>query len=217
MAEPITLTLNVGPNASIQAVGSAINDLTRVLEFAATAQRLVDRGALIEARVRARRNRRLGRDDIVWGDTGLPLFYEAVPPSSDQFADEFERIAGRQVEENAEITVQSLRYENPIELVILAGGTVVYALLRLIRDWPDRDRLNKAAVREYENGVIFRDRVRAQVLKQVDTGELPLTPELLDRLLTDDVANSLGALGDGPVQVFGLPKASSAARDSPEG
>lgn len=34
MAETITLTLNLGPNASIAALGAAVDDVRRVLEFA---------------------------------------------------------------------------------------------------------------------------------------------------------------------------------------
>lgn len=215
MAETITLTLNLGSNASIAAVAAAVDDVRRVLEFASTLQRRVDRGALIAARMRSRR-RGLGRPgDLAWSDGSL--FFAALEPVDlPQPIDEFERIAGREADENAQITVQSLRYENPLELVILAGGSVVYALLRLLRDWPDRQQLNRAAFREYENGVIFRERVRARVLEQIDSGDLPLTPELIDSLLTDDVADALGALGDGPLKVLGLPSGSAASKPTTE-
>ena len=214
MAETITLILNLGSNASIAALGAAIDDVRRVLEFASTLQRRVDRAALLAARVRSRR-RGLGRaGERAWSDGFFIASLE--PVELPQPIDEFERIAGRQADENAQITVQSLTYENPLELVILAGGTVVYALLRLLRDWPDRQQLNRAAVRGYENGIIFRERVRARVLDQIESGELPLTPELIDSLLTDDVADALGALGDGPLKVLGLPSSSAASKPTTE-
>lgn len=206
MAEPITLTLNVGPNASIQAVSSAIDDIMRVLDFAAELQRRVDRAALITARVQARRRIRPTDYGFYYLSGVEPLFAlgQAGP------ADEFERIAAREVDENSRITVERLTYENPLELVILAGGLVTIGVLRLLRDWPDRRRLNRAAATEYENKVIFRQRVRERVLAQIDSRELPLTPELIDNLLTDDVADALGALGDGPLTISGLPSSDTA-------
>lgn len=210
MADSITLTLNVGPSASIQAVSSAVDDIMRVLDFAADLQRRVDRAALITARVRARRIRPTefgfyylsGVDPVFSDGLGGPI-------------DDFERIAARQVDENSRITVERLTYENPLELVILAGGLVTIGVLRLLRDWPDRRRLNRAVATEYENKVIFRQRVRERVLEQIDSGELPLTPELVDNLLTDDVADALGALGDGPLKISGLPSSDTA--DKPSG
>ena len=210
MADPITLTLNVGPRASIQAVSSAVDDIMRVLDFAADLQRRADRAALVAARVQARRIRPtdLGFLNLAWepvfvGGAGEPV-------------DEFERIAARQVDENSRITVERLTYENPLELVILAGGLVTIGVLRLLRDWPDRRRLNRAVATEYENKVISRQRVRERVLEQVDSGDLPLTPELIDTLLTDDVADALRALGDGPLKISGLPSSDTADKPSAE-
>ncbi|SDH07494.1 hypothetical protein SAMN04515691_3432 [Leifsonia sp. 98AMF] len=114
----------------------------------------------------------------------------------------------REIEANARITVQSLRYENPLELVILAGGVVVVYIIRLIRDWPARRRINNAAATEYENAVAFRQKFRDRLLDSIDKGELPLTPELIDSLLTDDVANALSAVADADLKVLGLPTSS---------
>jgi hypothetical protein len=209
MADSITLTLNVGPSASIQAVSSAVDDIMRVLDFAADLQRRVDRAALITARVRARRIRPT--------EFGFYYLSGVDPVFSDGLGgpvDDFERIAARQVDENSRITVERLTYENPLELVILAGGLVTIGVLRLLRDWSDRRDLNRAVATEYENKVIFRQRVRDRVLEQIDSGELPLTPELVDNLLTDDVADALGALGDGPLKISGLPSSDTADRPS---
>jgi hypothetical protein len=213
MAESITLTLNLGPNASVQAVSSAVDDMMRVLDFATALQRRVDRGALVTARV-LRRARWAGSEL-----PGLGFFY--VPGAEWVFSggpggpvDDFERIAARESDENSRITVERLTYENPLELVILAGGLVTIGVLRLLRDWPDRRRLNRAAATEYENKVIFRQRVRDRVLEQIDSRELPLTPELVEDLLTDDVADALGALGDGPLTISGLPSSDTADKTS---
>lgn len=207
MADRITLTLNVGPSASIQAVSSAVDDIMRVLDFAADLQRRVDRAALITARAQSRRIR---PPELGWSIAWEPTFIGGgVEP-----ADEFERIAARQVDENSRITVERLTYENPLELVILAGGLVTIGILRVLRDWPDRRRLNRAVATEYENKVIARQRVRGQIATQIDNGTLPLTPELIDKLLTDDVADALGALGDGPLKISGLPSSDTANKPS---
>ncbi|MEO7024423.1 MAG: hypothetical protein ABI130_09395 [Leifsonia sp.] len=111
----------------------------------------------------------------------------------------------REIEANARITVQSLHYENPLELVIFASGAIVIYVLRMIRDWPARRRNNNLAATEYENGVIFRQKLRDRILDAIDKRELPISPELVESLLTDDVANAISAVADADLQVLGLP------------
>jgi hypothetical protein len=196
----IRLTLNLGPRASIQTVSSAINDLALVLDFASALQRRVERDAVLSARLRNR-----GVEESNW------FVIEGLSPIR-PVPDEFERFAIRQADENSRITVQSLRYENPLELVILAGGAVIISIVRMLRDWPDRRRLNHAVASEYENRVAFRERVRERVLQKIDDGTLPITQETMEALLTDDVTDALGTLGDGPLEVS-LPNANTTTQE----
>lgn len=137
-------------------------------------------------------------DDLDFIDEGPyePVDVGAVP---------FVGPTARQVEERALVRVVSLRYENPLDMVILAGGVVVVYVLKMLREWSARRRLNNATATEYENGVTFREEVRSRVLAAIDNGTLPLSPDLVQSLLTDDVASSLGVLGDADLKVFGLP------------
>ncbi|WP_157694619.1 MULTISPECIES: hypothetical protein [unclassified Leifsonia] len=195
--EPITLRLNLGPRSTIEAVQSAVDDLGRLLTFASEMQRSSDRLAWEYARFVSRRSAtffELGAFEALEG-----LGIREAPIS---------QLTLREIEANARITVQSLRYENPLELVILAGGVVVVYIIRLIRDWPARRRINNAAATEYENAVAFRQKFRDRLLDSIDKGELPLTPELIDSLLTDDVANALSAVADADLKVLGLPTSS---------
>lgn len=174
-----------------------MDDLGRLLTFASDMQRSSDRLVSEYARVisgRAATFLELGAFEALEG-----FNIREVPRNP---------LTLREIESNARITVQSLRYENPLELVILAGGAVAVYVIRLIRDWPARRRINNAAATEYENAVIFRQKFRDRILDSIDKGELPITPELVESLLTDDVANALSAVSDADLRVLGLPPAS---------
>jgi len=195
----ITLRLNVGPGATIQSLGSVLSDFTSALTFASDLQRVSDRNRAVVARLRRRRD-------------GGYYYFPGIVAFDGSFDAEayigFDRLSQIESDENAQIRVEQLSYENPVVLIITASGLVVLAVLRLIRDWPARQRLNNAAAAEYENTTMFRRRARDIILEKLSTDELQLTPQQIDSLLTADITEALGALGDSPLEISGLPDGS---------
>ncbi|PPI26965.1 hypothetical protein [Rathayibacter sp. AY1B5] len=209
----VELSLNLGPNVSMKALGSAVDDLTLVLEFASALQRNANRSATVSARVLSNFRRaenedpRAARIDVSsspdavdWQSIVLDRLYAVYPGQP-----------VRRDDQDGQITVQSLTYNNPLELVILVSGGVVVWVLRLLRDWPGRRQLNIAAASEYQSRAMFRNSVRRVVLRELESGQVPVTPELVEKLLTDDVTDAIGSLGDGPLEIRGLPSGPSAS------
>ena len=101
---------------------------------------------------------------------------------------------------DGDVLVERLSYENPVEVVVVVGALVL-AVLRLVRDWPERRRLNRARVGDYENQVETRKQVRKLLVDRLASGQYPLSPEHVDDLLTKDAVDAFRALGDGHVAV----------------
>jgi hypothetical protein len=94
--------------------------------------------------------------------------------------------------------LRSVRYENPLILEILSEGgfatLALSALLRLIRDWGSRRRLEDARASDAEDRLWFRTQLRTIAVQQLARGELRLTPEIIRDLLSDDLVNAVGEL-----------------------
>src|SRR5689334_21371862 len=116
--EPITFRVNLGPGATIRAVQAAVDDLGTVLEFASELQRRSDRSARDFARTIAFGGPPFGRFGI---RIEQPFPYDLNREDYELAA----TMTHQEIEANARVTVQSLRYENPLELVILASGVVI--------------------------------------------------------------------------------------------
>jgi hypothetical protein len=82
---------------------------------------------------------------------------------------------------------RSVQYANPLVLEILSGigfASVSLAyLMRVIRDWSAGRRRSLAAAADVENEVQLKARLRQTMIEQVSTGELPLTPEIINSLI----------------------------------
>jgi hypothetical protein len=93
-------------------------------------------------------------------------------------------------------TVESIRYSNPIEYVLAAGFVTAVVVLRIIRDWPARRRLNAAVAADVENTVLARKELRDEINRRARESNIPISAAQIDGLLTLDVARAMSALGD---------------------
>ena len=93
-------------------------------------------------------------------------------------------------------TVESIRYSNPIEIVVAAGIITTTVVLGMVRDWQARRRLNNAVAADVENIVLARKEIRGEVVRRVVRGNFPLSAPQIDDLLSLDVARAMQALGD---------------------
>jgi hypothetical protein len=80
--------------------------------------------------------------------------------------------------------------------LLLGAGFVTVVVLRIIRDWPGRQRLNAAVAADTENQVLARKELRDLLVRGVVEGDIPLSAAQVDDLLTLDVARAMSALGD---------------------
>jgi hypothetical protein len=93
-------------------------------------------------------------------------------------------------------TVESIRYSNPIELVLGAGFVTAVVVLRIIRDWPARRRVNAAVASDVESSVLLRKELRDEISRRARESNIPISAAQIDDLLTLDVARAMSALGD---------------------
>lgn len=197
----VRLRVDLGENAPIEVVASVIGDISRVCVFGGELQRHVARNlALRQVLLRPGpfddpELDYLLRERYPYGLWPASVFLTGL--ASQALEREITAfMAEYRLEEDADTLVRELTYRNPVEAaLVLASGGVVLALLTLLRDWPSRRRINQAVARDYEDEVRARKRVRKTVTDALVGGELPLTPELIDHLLTDDTVRALDALG----------------------
>lgn len=199
--ERLLVRINFGPNAHLTAFTHLVEDLDAVGRFAVALQRAADRN---EAVYRVGRGRYLEEDfdvtspymllsrGIAWPGVVSPRYEAAIG----------EMLAGLEQEENASVRLERVSYSNPAEFVILAAGAVTIAVLKFIRDWPQRRRLNELAVSEYESQVEARRELRKFVVQELTSGQHRLRVDQVDELLSADVEEALLALGDAEIQML---------------
>jgi len=93
---------------------------------------------------------------------------------------------------------RSVRYENPLIVEILSEAgfaTMSLALLlRIVRDWSPARRQAKAAATDAESRTLLRAELRRLLCEQVRAGELTLTTDAIDSLISDSTADSANRL-----------------------
>ena len=117
----------------------------------------------------------------------------AEPPSyvvdGDTMAQRFGRYLVTEGVEREITRVQSIKYNNPLEIVALVSvaGLVVLGAIQTIRDIPGRLRVNRAQAQDLENIVRDRDRLRQHVIGLILSGDIQLSPTDMYSLFTADV------------------------------
>lgn len=204
----VTIGLNMGPNVLIEDLAGFLADVGTVCGFAVKLQRAVDRNEAIYEVMVGRPDFLPDPEDLLLWRFGRSRVF-GWPGSAGVPVPSVERAIRAQLQQSeadakAEIRVQSFSYQNPAELIILAGGGVVLAVLRMVRDWSARRRLNDAVAEDYESAVRARDELRRELVERFVSGQLRITPEQVSDLLTADVENALLALRDIPLSIEGL-------------
>jgi hypothetical protein len=203
MAQRVEVTIELGAGAAIEVVRQLIDDLDTVCQFGGELQY----HAAVEAAQWA--ILRSPTDWIGEGDYAeySPLLGAWVGPIIDPRrpvgaipAAILAPAVSRYLEvtnstQETISTVESIRYSNPIEIV-LGVGIVALLVLRTTRDWRDRRRLNAATAADVENQVLARKELRDELVRRVVQGSIPLSAAQIDDLLTLDVARAMSALGD---------------------
>ncbi|SKV48502.1 Uncharacterised protein [Mycobacteroides abscessus subsp. massiliense] len=97
-------------------------------------------------------------------------------------------------------TVERLDYRNPLE-IILGLPLITYAVFVAVRDWPQRRRLNKLRVDDYESIVTTRKAVHQHIVDGLASGEYHLTKRQTSELLDGDVADAFKNIGNAQPEI----------------
>jgi hypothetical protein len=206
----VHLQLDLGANAPIEVVAGVLGDVSLVCGLGGELQRHVTRNrALREVLSRGGRfvgdpewDYLIGRKSPYWVPPALLAGF--VSPTLERDVAVWTAELG--LEEDADTLVREVNYRNPlVAVLLLAGGGVTLALLKFLRDWPARRRINQAVADDYEDRVRARKRVRRAATDALVGGDLPLTPDLVDALLTDDTVRALDVLGRADLSLQELP------------
>lgn len=219
MAQRVQITVDVGAGAPIEVIRQIIDNLDTVCQFGGELQYRV---ALVEAQraVLSDPGRWIPglRPSSPWWSelkagggvpTGDGPFREpgTTTPLDAllSFSPDFAPAISRYLEESNSTqdtvtTVESIKYSNPLDIVLgagIAGGiALIPVVLQMIRDWPARRRLNNAAVADTENVVAARKQLRDGLVRQMLNGNIPVSGPQINDLLTLDVARAMLSLRD---------------------
>ena len=197
----VEVTIDLGAGAAIEVVRQLIDDLDTVCQFGGELQY---QAAVAAAELAIRlspadwvrevdfeRYRigsiRLGLDRPVAAIPAVPA--AILAPAVSRYLE-----ANNSTQDTIS-TVESIRYSNPIEIV-LGVGIVALLALRTVRDWPARRRVNAATAADVQNQVLARKLLRDEIVRRVLEGDISLSAAQVDAALTLDVAGAMSALGD---------------------
>jgi len=121
------------------------------------------------------------------------------PPTNNEMIGRYlSGIAGQVITEltpTQQYRFRSARYGSPLVVEIISGaGLAAWAferLLRVIRDWRSDQRRSLAAAADAESQALFRMELRQLVSRQAATGELRLTPEMVDALISRQMTDAI--------------------------
>lgn len=206
----VTLRIDLGPYVPVEDLSELVANIGTACSFGSALQRLSDRNdALYQVlRTQSPFSRDPGEAFAVFS-TRYEQIHSLGQPAAFLPSPRLERAVSEQLQEmdaaaRAEVRVERLRYENPLELVIAATGVAVLAVLRLIRDWSTDRRIGAARALEYESAARVNDRVRRIAIEELASGRLRLSQEQILPLLTPNVVRTIRSLGDAPLVIEGV-------------
>lgn len=189
----VAVSLDLGPGAPIEVVSAVIGHLNAVCQLGSQLQIHVSRTRALAAVL---------REPGPWqrADIDLTELWDSgyLSPSLELHIASY--MHSHDLDSDGDVHVERLTYENPIEVVV-AVGAVVLAVLRLVRDWPARRRINRARASDYEDQVAARKQVRRILVDGIASGQYSLRPKDIDNLLTKDAVDAFRALGNGRIDV----------------
>jgi len=203
MAQRVAITVDLGGGAPIEVIRQVIDDLDTACQFG---------GALQYQAARARAELAILRRPSGW-ITDEYVVAKPVPPLFDLYgrlgaipAPILEPAIARYLAETNTAqetltTVESIRYSNPLEVVLAAAMLTAGVVLRTVRDWPSRRRLNDAVADDVRNIVLARKELRDELVRHAIEGNIPIGAAQIEELLTLDVTRALTALGDSHISL----------------
>lgn len=201
-----SLSINVGPNATFDALAAITSDLQSMFGFAQSVQAVIDRNDAAYSIVRRRDLGPILDDFDLAPGYGRSEFLASLISSGSPFlrSANFERAIDQRLSEVAEdrvIRVERLQYSNPFDVNVTFDGKGIARILEIIRDWSAARRQSIAAAREaearassYEEDLQFKREVHEVFRRALATSDLRIGNEEIVDLLTPEIQGSLGAL-----------------------
>jgi hypothetical protein len=211
----VLVRLDLGPEAPIEVLASAVRHLNTACQFGSELQA---RAARSEAIRRVLRGSAALFDDLAgelatyWsGRSTSYALRSALEGPSQLVLPQFEQAVATQAravesDDDSEVCVERLLYENPLEALLLVGsGGLVLKLLTLIRDWSAERRIHQARADDIEDEVRAKKRLRAVLLNGIAAGQFPIRQDWLDELVSPDIVRAIDALSQANLHVEELP------------
>jgi hypothetical protein len=201
-----SLRINVGPNASFDALAAIVKDTGVVVDFAQDVQAVVDRN---DATYRVLRQRNFGPviDDFDLAPGYVRNdFLAALLSSGSPFlrSSAFEQAVEQQLTEigrNRIVTTRNITYSNPLDIHFNFDGSGIARVLEIIRDWgPDRRaanvraRIDEARASSYEEDLQFKRDIHNTVRDALASRDLRIGHDETTALLTTEVQRSLESI-----------------------
>lgn len=201
----VELRADFGPEVEVQVLAAALGDIAKVSDFAMACQGIADRNEVVVQLLREWPPDL--EPDWLWRRQGpVDRYAPALARDTLDSSPEWNRMVREYGGYNntGAVRVERLEYHNPLEMVILVSGAVVIWVLRLIRDWPAKRRLNDAVAGEFEDRARTRRQLRELVVEEAAREGVRLSADQLRELLDDDTLDAMRALGDSRLEIRGL-------------
>jgi hypothetical protein len=215
MPEEAWVRIDLGANAPIETINSAISDLAAVCAFGSELQRRVSRAALLR-RVLRDLPPEAFYDEIElferfyplggrWQVAALATTHDLDLPMPNAVSRQLASYI-REYGTDDEVVVRELHYANPLDVwLILAAGGVVLQLVRMIRDWSSERRVGNARAADVENAVQMRKAVRDQIIQRIAQGDIPIPEQWIENALTQDPVGAFERLSRRNVELPSIP------------
>jgi hypothetical protein len=208
-----SLSINVGPSASFDALAAITTDLKTMLDFAQEVQAVVDRNDAAYFVLRRRDFGPLLDDFDIAPGYVRSEFLASLISSGTPFlrSPAFERAVEQRLTEitlDRTVRVERILYLNPFDLHITFDGSGISKILEVFRDWAPRRREAEAIARQaeaeassYEEDLRFKRDLHDAFRGALLSGELRIGSEEATRLLAIEIQRSLGSLVKADIKV----------------
>ncbi|MGV3712318.1 hypothetical protein [Pseudolysinimonas sp.] len=221
-----SLRIDMGPQASFGALSAAVADLENIVGFASRVQARIDRNDAAYSALRRRDFGPIFDDfDIAPGFVRRELLAALLSSDLAFRSPSFERLVEERLAALADdrtVRVVRLLYLNPLDLNISFGGDGLARILEVIRDWTPARREAAARARQaeaaadeaeadaraaevragiYEDERAFRKGLQDDLRRRLASGDLRLSGEDVQGLLTAEIQRSLEAVAKADVVI----------------
>jgi hypothetical protein len=192
----VTVRINLGPEQELDDLADLVGKVSNLVALGAQMDERSRRNNVLMEMVSGAEDQ---LENPIWRAFVTEWFERTVTQDPRLLAELNDRVAPA----SGPVRVRSLSYSNPLEIALAVSGSIagLVAILVVVRDWSAKRRIGQAKAVDYESSVKHRKRLREHVVNQVTSGQLTLTREQAEALLTPEALDALDALRNTPVEL----------------